>query len=86
MPEDLHTGPAIGIDALGQMHVTLPDDPPEIVTTHIDLATGEVTIGQGYICAECGEFIEGEEPHTAPDGEDVHPGCCVVCAGEGGCT
>lgn len=38
----------------------------------------------GYVCGECRLPIVGEDPHTAPDGEDVHPDCCAVCADDPG--
>jgi hypothetical protein len=35
-----------------------------------------------YVCAECGEPIEGadvEDRHSTPAGEDCHATCCLVC-------
>jgi hypothetical protein len=36
-----------------------------------------------YKCAECAEFINGDDidaRHTRFDGEDVHEECCTECA------
>ena len=33
-----------------------------------------------YVCAVCDQPIEGEDPHTNQDGEDVHARCCAECA------